>query len=252
MRKGTVYHDHKLHDDGAKTVLGHAIPAGQGGEKDLEQVVGIVCRHPATARHVATKLAQRFVAEKPPAALVDRLATTFARSDGDVTTVLRELLNSEEFAASAGMKFKPPFRFVASALRAVGADTHAHGPLIEYLMGMGQGVFQYPTPDGYPDEAAPWMGTLLWRWNFAFALAAGQVPSVKVDVDKLAAALGAANADRVAPVERFFRHLAGREPTAPEREALTRGAADLGTGADAPRAENLLGLALAGPAFQRH
>jgi len=76
--------------------------------------------------------------------------------------------------ASAGAKFKPPFRFIVSALRAVGADTHAHAPLIDYLVRMGQGVFEYPTPDGYPDEASPWMGTLLWRWNFSFALAAGE------------------------------------------------------------------------------
>jgi hypothetical protein len=165
---------------------------------------------------------------------------------------LRELLNSDEFASSAGTKFKPPFRFVASALRAVGADTHAHGPLIEYLTGMGQGVFQYPTPDGYPDEAAPWMGTLLWRWNFAFALAAGQVPSVKVGVEKLAAALGGMDADKVPLVERFFRHVAGREPTAPEREALTQGAAHLESGSAAPRPDNLLGLTLAAPASQRY
>jgi uncharacterized protein (DUF1800 family) len=218
----------------------------------LEQVVDILCHHPATARHVATKLAQRFVAEKPPASLVDRLAATFARTEGDIKTMLRELLKSVEFDASVGMKFKPPFRYVASALRAVGADTHAHGPLIDYLTGMGQGVFQYPTPDGYPDEAAPWMGTLLWRWNFAFALAAGQVPSVKVSVEKLAAALGAADALGAAVAKRFFRYVAGREPTPAERDALARGAADLTAAGSAHPTESLLGLALAAPAFQRY
>ena len=92
--------------------------------------------------------------------------------------MVRTVLTSEEFRASAGAKFKPPFRFVASALRAVGADTHAHSPLIEYLTRMGQGVFQYPTPDGYPDKTSPWLGTLLWRWNLAFNLSSNKVPSV--------------------------------------------------------------------------
>ena len=252
MRKGTAYHDAKLHDDGAKTVLGQAIPAGQGGRKDLEQVVDIVCRHPSTARHVATKLAQRFVSEQPPAALVDRLAAVFTEADGDIKSVLRALLNSDEFAASAGAKFKTPFRFVVSALRAVGADTHAHGPLIDYLTGMGQGVFQYPTPDGYPDEAAPWMGTLLWRWNFAFALAAGEVPSVKVPAEQLTAALGGLDAGTAPLPERMFRYAVGRNPTTPERGALAHGFAEAPKHGAPGGTVNGLGLVLASPAFQRY
>ena len=253
MRKGTVYLDPTLHDDGVKTVLGQVIPAGQGGEEDLEDVVDVVCGHPSTARHIATKLAQRFVSEQPPASLVHRIAATFTETSGDIRSTLRELFASEEFAASAGTKFKTPFRFVASALRAVGADTHAHGPLIEYLTGMGQGIFQYPTPDGYPDEAAPWMGTLLWRWNFAFALAAGQVPSVKVPVEKLVAAVGAGEGGEGTLVERLFRHVAGRVPTPAERDPLSRGAADLTPGAATSGAtQAIVGLVMAAPAFQRY
>jgi uncharacterized protein (DUF1800 family) len=252
MRKGTVYHDSKLHDGGEKKVLGQTIAAGQGGAKDLEQVIDIVCRHPSTAGHIATKLAQRFVSEQPPASIVEKLAAVFTETDGDIKALLRTLLTSAEFAASAGAKFKPPLRFVVSALRAVGADTHAHGPLIEYLTGMGQGVFQYPTPDGYPDEAAPWMGTLLWRWNFAFALAAGEVPSVKVPLEKLTTSLGGVNAGSAPLIERFFQHVAGRTPTSPEREALTQGAAQLGAPDSSGTSANLLGLVLAAPAFQRY
>jgi uncharacterized protein (DUF1800 family) len=253
MRKGTVYLDPKLHDDGEKVVLGQTVPAGQGGEKDLDQVVDIACRHPPTARHVATKLARRFVAEPPPESLVVRLAEVFVRTDGDIKSVLRELLNSSQFAASAGAKFKTPFRFVVSALRAVGADTHAHGDLIDYLGAMGQGVFQHPTPDGYPDEAAAWTGTLLWRWNFAFALAAGQVPSVKVPLAKLRAAIEAGAAGATAPTheQRAFRYLIGRSPSASEGAALAEGSAALRAAGNSGDA-GLFGLLLASPAFQRH
>jgi uncharacterized protein (DUF1800 family) len=248
FRKGTVYFDRDFHDDDAKQVLGHTIPAG-GREKDLDQVVDIVSRHPSTARHVATKLAQRFVSEKPPKSLVENVAGVFARTDGDIKATLRAVLTSEEFASSAGGKFKPPFRFVASALRAVAADTHAHGPLMEYLTRMGQGVFQYPTPDGYPDEAAPWMGTLLWRWNLAFALAAGKVPTVKVPLDKLDAAIAAGTKSQVwggGNFESLFRYFVGRAPTQPEHAALAEASKDLSAPSD------LAALVLASPAFQRY
>ncbi len=189
FRKGFVYFDPALHDNGEKRLLGAVIPAG-GGAADVDHLVDILCRHPATARHVATKLVRRFVAEDEPATLVDRIAAEFMRTDGDIPSLVRTVLNSDEFKTSRGMKFKTPFRFVVSALRAVGADTHAHAELIEYLVRMGQGIFQFPTPDGYPDKTSPWLGTLLWRWNLGFALAANQVPSVSVPLPKLLAALG--------------------------------------------------------------
>jgi uncharacterized protein (DUF1800 family) len=246
-RKGTVYFDPDLHDDGAKRVLGHEIPAG-GKESDLRRVVEIACAHPATSQHIARKLCQRFVSEDPPAALVERVAQVFRDTDGEIKPTVRTLLTSDEFRASAGQKFKPPFRFVASALRAVGADTHAHDPLVDYLSRMGQGVFQHPTPDGYPDEAAPWLGTLLWRWNFAFALAAGKVPTVKVPVEELAKALGVDGAG-AATRETIFRYLAGGKPTAGQAQALDQAAVALG---DKAAVSDVLAVVMASPAFQRY
>jgi uncharacterized protein (DUF1800 family) len=249
FRRGTVHFDASRHDDGPKRVLGVDIPAG-GGEGDLARVVEIACAHPSTGRHIATKLCQRFVSEDPPAALVERVAGVFRDTDGDVKSMLRAVLNSGEFGASAGAKFKPPFRYVVSALRAVGADTHARDPLVEYLARMGQGVFQHPTPDGYPDEAAPWLGTLLWRWNFAFALAAGKVPTVDVPLAQLTKAIGAeGGADPAAARETIFRYLAGGRPTAPQRQALDEAAAALGSAA-APA--DLVAVVMASPAFQRY
>lgn len=245
-RKGTVYFEPALHDDGEKSVLGERLAAG-GGEQDLERVVEIVCRHPSTAQHIAWKLVRRFVAEEPPASLVARAAAVFAETKGEIKPVVRAIFESEEFQAARGLKFKQPFRYIAGSLRLLGADTHAEGPLIEYLTRMGQGLFQYPTPDGYPDRAAPWLGTLLWRWNFAFALVSNQIPSANVSLDALTAALGAAG-DSAPSAAHLFAHFVGRRPERVELKVLEDYLASA-TGRE--RAE-LFGLILAAPAFQRH
>src|SRR4030095_6351971 len=134
--------------------------------------------------------------------------------------------------------------FIASCLRATAADTHFHKPLVEYLLRMGQAPFQHPTPDGYPDEAAPWLGTLLWRWNFALALGANQIPSVTVEALRLAKAVGGGSPARLAP------HFIGRAGTVAELKALNDYAASPGTDADERKAE-MIGLILASPSFQR-
>jgi uncharacterized protein (DUF1800 family) len=237
FRRGTVYFDPSLHDQGEKFVLGQALPA-QGNEQDIERLLDIVCRHPSTARHIATKLVRRFVSEDEPPQLVEKVAEVFTTTRGDIKSLLRTVLASDEFKQSRGAKFKTPFRFVASALRAVGADTHAHQPLIAYLTRMGQGVFQYPTPDGYPDKTSPWLGTLMWRWNLSFALAANKVPSVTVPWDKLLKATGAQASDTA---DKLFRYFAGHDPTPLQSEALASV-----TAADLP------GVILASPAFQRY
>ena len=243
-RKGTVYFEPASHDDGEKTVLGHRIPAG-GRERDLDRVVEIVCDHPSTARHIATKLAQKLVSEQPPVTLVDRAAKVFTETGGDIKAMLREVLHSGEFKASRGVKFKRPFHFIASCLRATGADTHAHKPLIEYLLRMGQAPFQHPTPDGYPDVATPWLGTLLWRWNFALAVAANQIPSVKVEPQRLIDAIGGSGPAQLLP------HFIGRAGTEAELKALNDYAASQGIDTD-ERKTGMLGLILASPAFQSY
>lgn len=250
-RNGTVYFDLALHDDGEKQVLGTRIPAG-GGEKDLDRVLGIVCHHPSTARFIATKLSQKFVSETPSATLVDRVAKTFTATSGDTKAMLREILHSDEFKAARGAKFKRPFHFIASCLRSLGADTHAHKPLIEYLLRMGQAPFQHPTPDGYPDEAAPWLGTLLWRWNFALTLTGNQLPSVNVEPLKLLAALsqGGSGGESLNPAK-LLPHFIGRAGTEAELKSLDEFAASAGLATNERKAE-LFGLILASPAFQRY
>jgi uncharacterized protein (DUF1800 family) len=237
-RKGTVYFDPGMHDDGEKCVLGQSIPAG-GGITDVDQLVAIACNHPSTAHHIATKLARRFVSEDPPASLVKRLAKVFSATDGDIKSLLRVLFTSDEFKLAKGLKLKRPFQYIVSCLRALGADTHAHQPLIEYLQRMGQGPFQYPTPDGYPDRTAPWLGTMLWRWNFAFSAASNRLPTVAVPLDQLAQAVGGFRSEKLMP------YFAGRKGSDAELKAF----AEYQT--TNPDDAELVALALASPAFQR-
>jgi len=246
-KRGTVEFRRGDHDDGEKRVLGKRIPAG-AGEEDLDLLLGILCAHPATARFVAWKVCRRLVADDPPAGLVDRAAAEFRATDLSIAALLRAVLLSGEFAAARGTKVKRPFHFVVSALRALGADTHAEPPLLDFLSRMGQAPFQHPTPDGYPEEPEPWMGTLLWRWNLALALPAGRFPGVRVDIPSLAEACGGAGTVRspadLAPL------LLGRRATAPERAAVEKHSPQ-GFGAGTNRFAEGLGLLLASPAFQR-
>ncbi len=235
--RGVTYFKKEWHDDGEKKVLGQTIVAG-GGAQDIERLVEIVCTHPSTARYLATKLCHRLVSYNPPEALVQRVADKFTAKRGDIKSLLRVILQSEEFYASQGQLLKRPFRYIVSALRTVGADTYAHPPLMDYLHRMGQGLFQYPTPDGYPDEEAPWMGTLLWRWNFAFALASNQVPTVKCNPTALRKSL---DKDAQAQTAKLFAHCIGRHPLETELQAI-QGLTDK---------EEMLGAMLASPAFQR-
>ncbi len=244
LNQGESYFRPDWHDDGEKNVLGHTI-AAKGGAKDIDALVRIVCQHPSTARFIAEKLCHRFVSMTPPATLVQSVASEFTRTQGDIKSMLRILLNSDEFLASRGQLLKRPFRFVVSALRALAADTHAEKGVIEPLQRMGHGLFQYPTPDGYPDEELPWMGTLMWRWNFALALAAGKQSAAQVDLPAISKALG--DKTKKADAAQWFAHLIGRAPSESEKKALT----PILAGKEAESLPLMVGLILASPAFQR-
>jgi len=234
------------HDDGEKVVLGTRIPAG-GGEADLDALLDVVCAHPSTARHVSWKLCRRLVAETPPEPLVASTAEVFAATDGDVRAVVRHVLTSDAFAASAGRKTKRPFRFVASALRAVGAEARAGRGELEALERMGHVPHAHPTPDGYPDETEPWTGTLLWRWNFALALTTNALGATKVDLPDLARRAGLdPGTDSPARLAPLFL---GRRATDAERAVLDDYA---GRSPDAADRQEALALVIASPAFQRH
>jgi uncharacterized protein (DUF1800 family) len=237
--RGVSHFKPEWHDNGAKTVLGQMIPAG-GGRQDLEKLVDIVCSHASTAQFIATKLCRKLVQENPPPSLVQKVAEEFMKTQGDIKSLLRVLLLSEEFAASRGQLFKRPFRFIVSSLRGTAADSHAKKPLLDYLHRMDQGLFQHPTPDGYPDEESPWMGTLLWRWNYAFALAGNKLSSVSFNSRQLINGLGFSKASDT-DMNRVFAHFIGRQPGDAESAAIQ----------NMQDKSEALGAILASPAFQR-
>ena len=232
LNQGESFFRPDWHDNGEKQVLGQVIPAG-GGPKDLERLVDIVCSHPSTAKHIASKLCKRFISMEPPTGAVDKVAAEFTRTHGDIRCMLRVLFGTPEFAESRGRLLKRPFKFMVSALRALAADAHADKNLLEPLQRMGHGLFQHPTPDGYPDEELPWMGTLMWRWNFAVALAAGKQNGVRVNLHDLRRQLHFSPSG-------WFPHLVGRAPTEAEQKSLK-----------SQDEAGLVGLILASPAFQR-
>jgi uncharacterized protein (DUF1800 family) len=177
-----------FHDRKEKKVLGHPIAAG-GGEEDGVQVIDILARHPSTARFISRKLAQRFVADDPPASLVDRMAKTFTATSGDLRAVMETLLTSREFLSEGAWqaKLKSPLEMVVSAVRALGADVTDPTALAQRITEMGQPLYGKAEPTGYSTTADAWANSagFLGRINFAGALAAGQIDGVKVDAARL-------------------------------------------------------------------
>jgi uncharacterized protein (DUF1800 family) len=175
----------RLHDDGEKSVLGQKIPSG-GGMRDGETVLDILARHPSTARFIATKLCRRFVTDNPTPALVERVAQAFTKSDGDIKTTLRAVFSSTEFnsAEARRAKIKTPFEVAVSAIRALGAETNGAPQLHQWIAKMGEPLYMYQAPTGYPDRAENWVntGALLERLNFALALVSNRIPGTRVDL----------------------------------------------------------------------
>ena len=181
--EGEFVFDPRIHDDGEKNVLGTRIPRG-GGVEDGFKVIEILARHPATARFIATKLARRFVSDDPPPSVIDAATTTFRQSDGDIAAVLRTIIAAPAFVSPAAYrsKVKKPLEFVASALRATGAETQITPQLLRYLGRMGEPLFLAQPPTGYPDSGASWISPdmLLTRMNFASDLVSNRIPGARV------------------------------------------------------------------------
>jgi uncharacterized protein (DUF1800 family) len=177
-----------FHDRKEKVVLGHTIPAG-GGEQDGIQVIDILARHPSTARFISKKLAMRFVADNPPASLVDRMASTFTATGGDLRAVVETMLTSREFLSEGAWqaKLKSPLEMVLSSVRALGGDVTDPTALAQRIADLGQPLYGKAEPTGYSTTSDAWSNSagFLGRINFAGALTAGQVEGVKVDLTSI-------------------------------------------------------------------
>jgi uncharacterized protein (DUF1800 family) len=176
-----------MHDNGEKTVLGQKIPAG-GGIKDGEMVIDILAHHPSTAKFISTKLVRRFVSDTPPQSLVDRVTAVYTKTDGDIREMLRTILTSPEFNSKEAYraKIKSPFELAVSAIRALGADVNFPLQTAQFIGKMGQPLYLYQAPTGYPDRADQWVntGSLLERLNFGLALSTNKLRGTAFDVKR--------------------------------------------------------------------
>lgn len=169
------------HEAGTRELLGQRYP--ESGEAQGRAILSDLSVHPATARHLAYKLARHFVSDDPPAALVDRLAGAWRRSEGDLPTVYRALIESPEAWSPAARKFKTPDDFLVSALRALDMPpTEDPRMPMGLLTRMGQPPFTPRSPAGFADDTAQWSGPdALWKRVQAAGRIADAAPAERVD-----------------------------------------------------------------------
>ncbi len=247
----------RMHDFGEKVVLDRKIPGGRGQEEGLE-VLHLLATHPSTAHFISLKLSRRFVADEPPSALVDRASQVFLKTQGDLREVLRTILTSQEFYSQAAYraKMKSPLELVASSLRALGGETDAGVPLLMAIGRMGQPMFQYQAPTGFPDKASTWISssTLLTRVRFALMLTSNRIPGTQVDLKEVRAPTDDASRDAI--LDDLAKRLVGGRLAPETREAVLKKAVatDATLAVDARDTKSgwlLAGLVLASPDFQR-
>jgi uncharacterized protein (DUF1800 family) len=246
-----------LHDAGEKRFLGHRLEPNRGIE-DGEQVLDIVATQPATAHFIATKLVRRFVSDSVPPVLVNRVAATFTRSDGDIRECLRTIFTSPEFFSRAAYKskVKSPYELVVSALRAVGAQPDSTPRTAQLIAKLGEPLYGHLAPNGYPERGDAWIntGAILARINFGLIVASGRVPGASLAEWTDGKALAALPHD--AQVDGVIRAILGGEASPDTRKVLESGvnpmAGDSTVNATKRGGlETMVGLALGAPEFQR-
>jgi len=187
---GPFVFDPRRHEPGTKKWFGWTIK--EDGFNEGVQALTWLAAQPQTAHFISYKLAQRFVADEPPPALVDRMSQTYLSSDGDIRQVLRTMVHSPEFWSRANYrnKVKTPLEFVASAFRATDTNPTNPGALVGTLTRMGEPLYQMQPPTGYPMTADHWMNSaaLVDRLNFSMQLTTSKLGGMKFDAPQLLAA----------------------------------------------------------------
>jgi len=251
----------RQHEPGNKIVLGHTIK--EEGENEGLRVLDILAHHPSTARFISTELAQRFVSDDPPQSLINAMAKTFTKTDGDLREVLKTMFRSREFWAPEAYRarVKTPLEFIASSLRATDAEITDPQPLAATLNRMGMPLYGMLPPTGYSTKADVWVNSaaLLDRMNFALALAANHVPGVTVDVTRLVSAHGTGVGDLdlyQAQLQLEQALLAGdiskQTHDTIEQQVTSSSAAGSGSEVKRPAGTSVIaGLLLGSPEFQR-
>ena len=273
----------RRHDNGPKTVLGQSIPP-DGGIKDGEMVLDILASHPSTAKFISTALCRRLVADDPPPALVERVAAIFRTTNGDLRQVVQTIIYSPEFFSPQAyrVKIKSPFEFAVSAVRAAGGAvvsddflplnarlaiesgatfgrgmdrlaTAKRKSLNIQIIEMGQPLFAYQAPTGYPEDSRKWVntGALISRMNFALALAEHKVVDVSITPADLLRGVDSDKPDLV--LDELNRVLLHGEMAAETRATLEKQITEKqGSAASTVNVPELTALVLGSPEFQRH
>lgn len=176
------------HDSGQKVVLGKKFGPNDGYQEGVD-LLEMLAHHPSTAKFITRKLAVRFVSDNPPQTLLDKMAKTFKDKDGDIREVLITMVSSPEFwnAQALREKTKSPFELVISSVRSLNAEINQPYQLYTWANKMGQHLYGYQAPTGFPDRGQYWIntGALLSRMNFGLALATERIPGVRVDLAAL-------------------------------------------------------------------
>jgi uncharacterized protein (DUF1800 family) len=172
-RGGEFEFNARMHQPGSQSVIGRIYP--DTGVEQGRAVLASLARHPATAKHVATKLARHFVADEPPPALVERLSKRFLATQGDLKAVSKELVTAPEAWEAPRAKLKRPGEWIVGTLRAVGVAPPEIGPMMQAHNLLGEPLWRPSAPKGFPDESAPWLDGLAQRLDIAnqFARRAG-------------------------------------------------------------------------------
>jgi uncharacterized protein (DUF1800 family) len=173
------------HDNGEKIVLGKIFKPN-GGYDDGVELLKMLAHHTSTAKFITRKLAVRFVSDNPPQNLLNKMADTFKKENGNIRMVLLTMVQSPEFwqQESIREKTKSPFELAVSAVRAMDGEVNAPQPLSAWITRMGQKIYYYQAPTGFPDKANFWIntGSLLNRMNFGLALSTGKVKGTTFDL----------------------------------------------------------------------
>lgn len=188
VREGDFLFAANRHDDGEKYILGRKFNKGGGYQEGVE-LLKMLANHQSTAQFICKKLAVRFVSDNPPQTLIDKLSKTFLATNGNIKRVLLTMVSSPEFWSKDALreKVKSPFELAISSVRVLNADISKPFQLYNWITNMGQKLYSYQAPTGFPDNANYWIntGTLLNRMNFGLAIATNKIPGVKYNINNL-------------------------------------------------------------------
>ena len=176
------------HDDSDKQVLNVKFKGADGYREGL-QLFDLLAHHPATAKFITRKIAIRFVSDQPAQSLLDKMEKTFTKTNGDIREVMITMASAPEFWSASALreKTKSPFELAISAVRGLDADIRQPYQLYNWINKMGQKMYAYQAPTGFPDRGQYWIntGSLLSRMNFGLALADQRIPGIKVNLAAL-------------------------------------------------------------------